>query len=127
MFSFRSIPTTVGLSLPSVVGTILNKPNEEEDKATHIDEDDELEIPNQIPQLIEQDDNEIVSYLYNILGLEPDAVVHKLPLKPGYKPMNQRLRRMNSPCNKRGDIKTDESYDFCSSNKTNSKRCRGCT
>jgi hypothetical protein len=27
-------------------------------------------------------------------GLEPDVVVHKLPLKPGYKPVNQRLRRM---------------------------------
>lgn len=35
-------------------------------------------------------------------GLEPDVVVHKLPLKPGYKPVNQRLRRMNSPCDKRG-------------------------
>lgn len=62
--------------------TILNKPNEEEDKATHfehqgcnfneslilmdgedLDEDDKLEIPNQIPRLIEQDDNEIASYL----------------------------------------------------------------
>lgn len=27
-------------------------------------------------------------------GLDPDVVVHKLPLKPGYKPVKQRLRRM---------------------------------